>query len=540
MALESTKNINIDFYDNRYVLINAKQYDGNSRYITVTCYDQGKIFNLSSAKHTAYVRYKKPDGHIVFNFCTITTSGQVGVELTEQMLSTSGICDVDLVIIHKGNAVVNIDTGEIVTIDDSAIISTMVFRIYVYESAVDNSLIESFDEYNGLNDLLTRAEANYQQVINASEIWALNSQSWAIGGTGVEGRAGVEDTDNAKYYNKLSRSYAIGDADDIRSNEDIDNAKYYSEQSSDSADKSESYAVGGTGTRDGEDEDNAKYYSIVSQRYTIGGTNTVDGEDEDNAKYYYKESSKKAESASESEKKALEYRNLSQSYAIGDSGIRDDESTDNSQYYSELSKSYAIGGSGIETRSNEDTDNAEYYSRLAKSYTIGNSDGSTETRDDEEFENAKSYMQATEGYMDNAELYMNNSISYAVGGTGIEGRENEDTDNAKYYYEQSLINATSAKTYAEEVRAVVDGLDSGFIPMGTITFAELATAAKATGYVYNISDDFITTSDFREGEGKSYTAGTNVYFCADGMWDAFGGASSPTATVDEVKTYLGI
>lgn len=26
--------------------------------------------------------------------------------------------------------------------------------------------------------------------------------------------------------------------------------------------------------------------------------------------------------------------------------------------------------------------------------------------------------------------------SYAVGGTGIAGRENEDTDNAKYYYEQ--------------------------------------------------------------------------------------------------------
>lgn len=528
MALESIKNINVDFYDNRYILINTKQYDGNSRYITITCYDQGKIFNLSPARHTAYVRYRKSDGHTIFNFCTITPRGQVEVELTEQMLSSSGVCDVDLVIIHKGNAVVNIDTGEIITVDNSAIISTMVFRIYVYESAVDNSLIESSSEYNGLNDLLTRAEANYQQVINASETWALNSQSWAIGGTGVEGRKNTENTDNAKYYSKLSRSYAIGDADDVRSNEDVDNSKYYSEQSSDSADKSESYAVGGTGTRTGED-------------------------------------------------------------------------TNNSQYYSQMSKSYAMGGTGIEVRTDEDINNAEYYSRLAKSYTMGSFDGNTNTRDDESTENAKSYMETTksymeitddymdkteeymntvDGYMDTTEEYMNatndymgtakgymestdgymettksymdtvnecmnttegymndtkvsetnalNSAnfakSYTVGGTGT--RNGEDTDNAQYYYDL--------------IKNIINGIETGFIPMGTITFNELANVEKATGYVYNISTDFVTDETFHEGAGKSYTAGTNVYICADGMVDCFGGASSPTATLSEVKEYLGI
>ena len=47
-----------------------------------------------------------------------------------------------------------------------------------------------------------------------------------------------------------------------------------------------------------------------------------------------------------------------------------------------------------------------------------------------------------------------------------------------------------------------------------------------------------------EGAGVAYTAGTNVYYAIDenneGKWDCFGGASSPTATVDEVKSYLGI
>ena len=118
----------------------------------------------------------------------------------------------------------------------------------------------------------------------------------------------------------------------------------------------------------------------------------------------------------------------------------------------------------------------------------------------------------------------NRAQSYAVGGTGT--RADEDNDNARYYY--------------EKVAAVVENIEGGFIPMGTVTFAELATAEKVTGYVYNISDDFVTDDTFREDAGKSYTAGTNVYYTANGQWDCLGGAAPVVATVDEVKGYLGI
>ena len=439
MALQITTNINVDFYDNRYILINAKQYDGNSRYITVTCYDQGKIFNLSSTKHTAYVRYRKSDGHTVFNFCTITPRGQIEVELTEQMLLSSGVCDVDLVVIHKGNAVVNIDTGEIITVDNSSIISTMVFRIYVYESSVDNSLIESSNEYNGLNDLLTRAEANYKQVINASETWALNSQSWAIGGTGVESRKNVEDTDNSKYYSQLSRSYAIGDSDDIRSNEDTDNARYYSEQSSDSADAAKV------------SEDNAKAsetnasISEVNAKASENASKTS----ENNAKTSETNASDSADAAKDSEDKAK----ISETNA---------KSSENASKTSETN---------------------------AKTSEI------------------------------NAKLSETNSKTSET--------------NAK-------TSEMNARDYCSEIKSVVDGLNSGFIPMGTISFSELSTKEKITGFTYNISDDFITDDSFAEGSGKAYTAGTNVYCRADNYWDCFGGSVSPTATVDEVKEYLGI
>lgn len=331
MSLQIMTNINVDFYDNKYILINAKQYDGNSRWISVTCYDQGKPFNLNSSKHTVYVKCRKADGHGVLNSCRINYKGEILVELTEQMLAASGICYVDLIVVNKGKAIIDLDAGTIIAIDNSAIVSTMTFCINVHEASIDNSVVESSCEYNALNELLQKVDTDYKEVI------------------------------------QLARSYAIGDTDGIRENEDIDNAKYYYEQS-------------------------AKYANLAS--------------------------------------------------------INADNSFDNA----EVSRSYAVGDTGI--------------------------------------------------------------------------RLNEDTDNARYYY-QSIKN-------------IVNSINNSFIPMGTITFSELVDAEKATGYVYNISDDFITDDSFREGAGKSYTAGTNVYYTASGHWDCFGGAASPTSTVDEVKEYLGI
>lgn len=46
---------------------------------------------------------------------------------------------------------------------------------------------------------------------------------------------------------------------------------------------------------------------------------------------------------------------------------------------------------------------------------------------------------------------------------------------------------------------------------GNATLASLPTPGKDyEGFVYNMSEDFITTADFVEGAGKSYTTGSNV------------------------------
>ena len=297
MALEVIKNINVDFYDNKYIMVNAKQYDDCSRWVSITCYNQGSIYNISASKHSAYVRYKKADGHIVLNYCRINYKGEILVELTEQMLAADGICYVDLVIVNKGSAIVNVDNGEIISVDNSQILSTMAFCINIYESSVSNSEIESSHEFDGLSNLLQRAESEYTEVI------------------------------------RLSKSYAIGDANNIRENENFDNAKYYSEQSAISAAKAKvseenaltsqqkaktsetnaktseaNAATSETNAKTSEanaatseinaktsetnaatSEINAYDYRIISQRYAVGGTNSVEGEETDNSKYYYRQ-----------------------------------------------------------------------------------------------------------------------------------------------------------------------------------------------------------------------------------------------------------
>lgn len=102
----------------------------------------------------------------------------------------------------------------------------------------------------------------------------------------------------------------------------------------------------------------------------------------------------------------------------------------------------------------------------------------------------------------NAKDYSDTSKSYAVGGTDT--RENEDSDNAKYYYQQS--------------KQISQGFN-GIIPMGTVTFANLPTEDIVKNAMYNISDAFTSDERFNDGGGVYYGPGNNVVYTAEGKWD---------------------
>ena len=70
---------------------------------------------------------------------------------------------------------------------------------------------------------------------------------------------------------------------------------------------------------------------------------------------------------------------------------------------------------------------------------------------------------------------------------------------------------TDAYTKTEVDNKVDAAITSVYKPAGSVAFASLpALAAGVLGNVYNVTDAFTTTSDFVEGSGKSYPAGTNV------------------------------
>lgn len=427
MALQITTNINVDFYDNKYVMINAKQYDDKSRLVSITCYNEGNLYNLSARNHTAYIKFRKANGRWVLNSCQINNRGQVLVELTEQMLAESGICYVDLFIVNKGSAIVNVDTGSIVTVDGSSVLTTKAFYIDVQEAVVDNSLIESDNEYKGLTDLMELAHAEYSDTILAAKSWAV--------GTNNQARENDEQ-DNSEYYSRVSKSWAIGSTG-IRVGENTNNSKYYSEQSASSASK-----------------------AAVSEANALSYMNSTN-----------------------------EYMNTTKNYMDTTKSHMDDANT------------YMVTTQG--------------YMDTTKGY----------------MDISKGYMDTTEGYMNDAEESKNNSYDYsiisqryAVGGTNTV--ENEEADNAKYYYQQ--------------VKGIDDSLEGSLSPKGTVTFEELATVEKFTGYLYVMENSFTTDDTFTDGAGISYPAGTLVYYTVDGLWSCFDGFSAGVATVDEVKSYLDI
>ena len=419
--LQTTTNINIDFYDKKYILINAKQFDRKSIFLSVTCYDQGKMVSLNDKEYVAYIRYKKPDNYSVYNFCEINRLGKIIVEITEQMLVSDGISCADLVIVQRNEATVNLEPIEIDMKQDVSILSTMTIHFDVSESPVANSNVESSYEFNLVNEKLNDVWSYYEDII------------------------------------KTSKSYAVGGTDK-RENENKDNAKYYYEQSLKNAANAKA------------SEQNAKTSETNAKE---SETNT---------------------SASEANAKTSE-----------ENSLVSEQNAKVSEINAKTSETNAATSEANAKVSENNADDSEANAKASETKALASE------------QNAK----VSEN---NALNSANRSQSYAVGGTGT--RDDEDTDNAYYYYEL--------------IKNIVVGLDSGFIPMGTVSFSELATVEKATGYIYNISDDFVTNESFREGAGRSYTAGTNVYYTANGEWDCFGGAASPTATVSEVKDYLGI
>ena len=120
-------------------------------------------------------------------------------------------------------------------------------------------------------------------------------------------------------------------------------------------------------------------------------------------------------------------------------------------------------------------------------------------------------------HVTDAEEAAEKAKSYAVGDTGY--RVDEDTDNAKYYY-----NLIKTDTF-------------GLCYVADIGFTELPDAPKHRNYMYKIVNEFTSNSSFEDGGGVRYPAGCYVYYTENNKWDCFVGAGVVGAKGDSETTY---
>lgn len=179
----------------------------------------------------------------------------------------------------------------------------------------------------------------------------------------------------------------------------------------------------------------------------------------------------------------------------------------NSKYYSQISEAAAaVSGSAMMV--------AGSYADAAELSALASADSA---RMSENYEIISgSYMNIAGSYMNIAGERAKDSEAFAMGKRGgalVPPSDPTYHNNSKYYYEQS-------KSIAESLGGVLR-------PKGTCLFAELPLIADSqSGDVWNIEDEFTTTSDFREGAGCIVAAGSNVYLTVDRKWDVLAGTTS--------------
>lgn len=223
-----------------------------------------------------------------------------------------------------------------------------------------------------------------------------------------------------------------------------------------------------------------------------------------------------ANSATTSSNSAYDNAKLSQSYAIGGSGVRDGEDTDNSKYYSEqASKSASASANSASTASTKASEAATSASSASASATKS---ATSESNASKSASSAATSMSTASTKASEAESSATSAGNSASAATSKASAASTSASNA-------ATSEANAKKYYEQAKAISESFSGALRPMGTVTFANLPSVLSASaGDMYNISDEFVTTSDFVEGIGHTEPAGSNVYKTESGKWDVLAGS----------------
>ena len=267
MSIENVQKITLDFCRKNIQSVSVKQYDKNTRYLIVTCTENGKLVKLDKSSMTCRVKVLTPDDRASLDTCTILDDGTVKVPLTENVLFSSGVANAELMITSS---------------DESKRIGTMKFRVIIDSSVYGDERVISSDEFSALTELFEKADKDYTSVITeakksadaakmsatnakTSETNAKNSETNASS-SATKAKASEEQSAINATASDNSQREALQSVSNARTAEadtlyHANEAKTAKDSASDYAKLAQSYANGSSGTRTNEETDNAKYYS---------------------------------------------------------------------------------------------------------------------------------------------------------------------------------------------------------------------------------------------------------------------------------------
>lgn len=201
MSLQINQNITLDFSIPKIKNVRVVEGDKDSRIINITVTNNGIKYMLD--KNTMVARYKinKPDCKYIYNEVPINDDGTVTINLTDQAVAVSGLCNAELQISNS-----------------SEIISTMPFNIIVEKSVVNSNDIESETESTVIDSFLIHLSDfnNPHRIPNAtSSIKGITTLTDSISST---------STTTAATPNSVKKTYdALVTSDNtIISHDDID------------------------------------------------------------------------------------------------------------------------------------------------------------------------------------------------------------------------------------------------------------------------------------------------------------------------------
>ena len=196
------------------------QYDDSLPVLAVALYLNGKPYTVPDGA-AVNVRMDKRDGHYVYNpaYGLSNDRQTVYVAVTLQMTTGAGeyLPILELVV-------------------DGDVAGTSVLPMCIAKNPVPEDAVESTDEWKSIQQIAAQVEAASEIITeNEAAIQEIHDNLPAI-----QGAAG--NADAAAASAKLAQSWAVGGTDS-REGEDSDNAKFYAEKAAESADRASTLAV---------------------------------------------------------------------------------------------------------------------------------------------------------------------------------------------------------------------------------------------------------------------------------------------------------